>query len=71
MKQTAAVETLDEQDQKSPLTFGGVCAEVKKLGDQPYCRQHRGESGVWAIFLLVVGAIVRWLPGFKRAERNN
>jgi hypothetical protein len=43
-------------------TLGKVWAEITSLAHQPYCREHWGEFGIWAAFLLVVGPVVRWLP---------
>jgi hypothetical protein len=59
------MKTLSEKDRKKALTFGQAWAEIIKLRAQPYCRKHRGESGIWAAFLLVVGALVRWIPGLR------
>jgi hypothetical protein len=49
-------------EEKAP-TFGQVWTEITTLANEPYYREHRGEFGVWAAFLLAAGAIVRWFPG--------
>jgi hypothetical protein len=49
--------------QEKQLTFGQVWAEATALAREPYCREHSGESGVWAAFLLAAGAIARF--GFR------
>ena len=56
--------------QEKQLTFGQVWAEVTALAREPYCREHRGESGVWAAFLLAAGAIARWFPGLNGVGRS-
>ncbi|HEV3209005.1 MAG TPA: hypothetical protein VGY91_01975 [Chthoniobacterales bacterium] len=50
---------------KGVPTFGKVWAKINTTSHDGFCRGHRGEFSVWAAFLLVVGAIVRWLPGHR------
>jgi len=46
-------------------TFGKIWANINTTSHDGFCRAHRGEFSVWAAFLLVVGPIVRWLPGLR------
>jgi len=50
---------------KEVPTFGNVWAKINATSHDGLCRGHRGEFSIWAAFLLVVGAIVRWLPGLR------
>jgi hypothetical protein len=51
---------------KEVLTFGKVWATINATSYNGLCRGHPGEFSIWAAFLLVVGAIVRWFPGQRR-----
>jgi hypothetical protein len=44
---------------------GKVWAKINTTSHDAFCRAHRGEFSIWAAFLLVVGAIARWLPGLR------
>jgi hypothetical protein len=50
---------------KEVPTFGKVWDKINTTSHDGFCRAHRGEFSIWAAFLLVVGAIVRWLPGLR------
>jgi hypothetical protein len=45
--------------------FGKVWAAITATSQDGFSRAHRGEFSIWAAFLLVVEAIVRWLPGLR------
>jgi hypothetical protein len=50
---------------KEVPTLDLVWAKIDTTSHDGFCRRHRGEFSIWAAFLLVVGAIVRWLPGHR------
>jgi hypothetical protein len=50
---------------KEVPTFGKVWAKIDATSQDGLRRGHRGEFSIWAAFLLVVGAMVRWLPGLR------
>jgi len=52
-------------------TFGKIWANINTTSHDGFCRAHLGEFSIWATLLLMVGAMVRWLPGLRASPQKS